>query len=56
MERIAAFSEEELDSAVKQATSFIEPVMIVFMGLVVGGVAVALLLPIFSMGKVMAGG
>jgi type IV pilus assembly protein PilC len=56
MERIAAFSEEELDSAVKQATSFIEPIMIVFMGLVVGGVAVALLLPIFSMGKVMAGG
>lgn len=56
MERIAAFSEEELDAAVKQATSFIEPVMIVFMGFVVGGVAIALLLPIFSMGKVMAGG
>jgi type IV pilus assembly protein PilC len=56
MERIAAFSEEELDAAVKQVTSFIEPVMIVFMGVVVGGVAIALLLPIFSMSKVMSGG
>ncbi len=56
MERIAEFSEEELDAAVKQVTSYIEPIMIVFMGLVVGGVAMALLLPVFSMGKVMSGG
>jgi type IV pilus assembly protein PilC len=56
MERIAAFSEEELDAAVKQMTSYIEPCMILFMGVLVGGVAMALLLPIFSMGKVMAGG
>jgi len=56
MERIAAFSEEELDAAVKTATSFVEPIMIMFMGVVVGGVAMALLLPIFSMGKVMSGG
>lgn len=55
-EKIASFSEEELDAAVKQVTSFIEPLMIVFMGVVVGGVAMALLLPIFSMGKVMSGG
>ncbi len=56
MERIATFSEEELDVAVKQVTSYIEPIMIIFMGVVVGGVAMALLLPVFSMGKVMAGG
>lgn len=56
MDRIAVFSEEELDVAVKQVTSYIEPIMIVFMGVVVGGVAMALLLPVFSMGKVMAGG
>jgi type IV pilus assembly protein PilC len=56
MERIAAFSEEELDAAVKQTTSYIEPIMIILMGLVVGGVAMALLLPVFSMGKVMSGG
>jgi len=56
MERIALFSEEELDAAVKHVTSLIEPLMIVLMGVIVGGVAMALLLPIFSMGKVMAGG
>ncbi len=56
MERVAHFSEEELDSAVKQVTSFIEPIMIICMGVVVGGVAMALLLPIFKMGSVMAGG
>jgi type IV pilus assembly protein PilC len=55
MERIADFSEQELDAAVKQVTSFIEPLMIAIMGLVVGGVAMALLLPIFSMGRVMTG-
>ena len=56
MDRIAEFSEEELDSAVKQVTSYIEPLMIIVMGIVIGGVALALLLPIFSMGRVMTGG
>jgi type IV pilus assembly protein PilC len=56
MGRIAEFSEEELDNTVKQVTSYIEPVMIICMGVVVGGVAMALLLPIFKMGNVMAGG
>lgn len=56
MERIAVFSEEELDAAIKQVTSYIEPIMIMLMGVVVGGVAIALLLPVFSMGRVMAGG
>lgn len=56
MVRIAEFSEEELDRAVSQVTTFIEPVMIVIMGVVIGGMAVALLLPIFGMSQVMAGG
>jgi type IV pilus assembly protein PilC len=56
MERIAEFSEQELDSAVKQVTSYIEPIMVILMGIVVGGVAMALLLPIFKMGNIMAGG
>jgi type IV pilus assembly protein PilC len=56
MEKIAAFSEEELDNAVKQATGYIEPIAIICMGVIVGGVAMALLLPIFKMGNVVAGG
>jgi type IV pilus assembly protein PilC len=55
MSRVADFSEEELDNAVKQVSSFIEPVMVICMGVVVGGVALALLLPIFKMGNVMSG-
>ena len=56
MERIALFSEEELESAVKQVTAYIEPIMVIAMGVLVGGVAMALLLPIFKMGSVMSGG
>jgi len=55
METVALFSDEELDVVVKQVTSYIEPVMIVAMGLMIGGIAMALLLPIFSMGRMMAG-
>lgn len=54
MERIAEFTEEEFDDQVKTSTQFIEPALIAAMGLIVGFVAVALLLPIFSMGKVMS--
>jgi type II secretory pathway component PulF len=56
MEKIAEFSEEELDATVKQVTSYIEPIMIIVMGAVIGGIAMALLLPVFSMGKIMSGG
>jgi type IV pilus assembly protein PilC len=56
MEKISDFSQEELDGAVGQVTTYIEPIMIVFMGIVIGGVATALLLPIFNMGRVMSGG
>ena len=56
MDKIATHSEEELETAVKQVTAFIEPVMILIMGLVIGGVAIALLLPIFSMSSVLSGG
>lgn len=55
MDRIAEFSQEELDASVARVTTFIEPLMIVFMGVVIGGVATALLLPIFDMGRVMTG-
>jgi type IV pilus assembly protein PilC len=55
MERIAAYSEDELDTSVKQVTAYIEPIMIMGMGVVVGGVAISLLLPIFKMSNVMSG-
>lgn len=54
MGRIAEFSDEELEMAVKQTTTLIEPIMICLMGFVVGGVAIALLLPIFTLSSVLA--
>jgi len=54
LDRVAGFCEEDLDTAIKTATSFIEPLMIVVMGVIVGGIAMALLLPVFSLSKVVA--
>ncbi len=51
LDHAAQFSEEELDSAIKTATSLIEPIMILGMGVVVGGIAAAMLLPIFGLSK-----
>jgi len=54
LDRIADASEEDLDEAIKTATQMIEPAMIVFMGLTIGGIAIALLLPIFTVANTMA--
>jgi len=53
LDRIAEFTEEEFDEAVKNATQFIEPVMVTFMGSLIGFVAISLLLPIFTVGQAM---
>lgn len=53
MERVAAFGEEELNSAIKTLTSMIEPAIIMVLGVVVGGLVLALLLPIFTISKAL---
>lgn len=47
--KIADFYDEEVDAAVSGLLSLLEPVMIVFLGIVVGGMVVAMYLPIFDM-------
>ncbi|HET6764896.1 MAG TPA: type II secretion system F family protein [Longimicrobiaceae bacterium] len=47
--KIADFYDEEVDAAVSGLLSLMEPVMIVFLGIVVGGMVVAMYLPIFDM-------
>ncbi|HSQ86033.1 MAG TPA: type II secretion system F family protein [Desulfobacterales bacterium] len=47
--KIADFYEEEVDQAVENLTSLIEPFMIVFIGVVIGGLVVSMYLPIFKM-------
>lgn len=51
--KIADFYDEEVDQAVENLTSMIEPFMMVFLGGMVGGLVVAMYLPIFEMGKVV---
>jgi type IV pilus assembly protein PilC len=47
--KIADFYEEEVDAAVSGLTSLIEPVMMAFLGVVVGGLIIAMYLPIFRL-------
>jgi type IV pilus assembly protein PilC len=49
LSKIADFYEEEVDAAVKDLLTAIEPIMIVFLGLVVGGVVISMYLPLFSL-------
>jgi type IV pilus assembly protein PilC len=51
--KIADFYDEEVDAAVAALTSVIEPIIIVFMGVVIGGILVAMYLPMFDIiGKI----
>ena len=47
--KIADFYDEEVDQAVENLTSMIEPFMMVFLGTVIGALVVAMYLPVFKM-------
>jgi type IV pilus assembly protein PilC len=49
LSKIAEFYEEEVDIAVSNLTSLLEPFLMVFLGVVIGGVVISMYLPIFSM-------
>jgi len=49
LSKIADFYDEEVDAAVSGLLALMEPVMIVFLGVIVGGMVVAMYLPIFDM-------
>jgi len=49
LEKIADFYDDEVDQAVENLTAMIEPFMLVFLGVVVGGLVVSMYLPIFQM-------
>lgn len=51
--KIADFYEEQVDAAVGSLTSLIEPLIIVFLGIVVGGIVIAMFLPIFKLTQVI---
>jgi type IV pilus assembly protein PilC len=51
LNKIADFYDEEVDQAVENLTSMMEPLIMVFLGVVVGGFVIAMYLPIFSMAQ-----
>ena len=52
---VSAYYEEEFDSAVDNMSSLIEPIMIVFMGTMIGGLMIAMYSPIFNVGAIIGG-
>jgi type IV pilus assembly protein PilC len=55
LNRVADFFEEEVDRMVNTLSTLIEPVLIVFLGIVIGGILVSLYLPIFKLGEIIGG-
>ncbi len=55
LNKIADFYDDEVDAAVTTLTSMMEPIMMVVLGGVVGGLVVAMYLPIFKMGEAIGG-
>jgi type IV pilus assembly protein PilC len=49
LQKIADFYEDEVDAAVKDLLTALEPIMIVFLGTVVGGVVISMYLPLFTL-------
>jgi type IV pilus assembly protein PilC len=55
LSRIADFYDDEVDNAVATLTTLLEPALMVFLGVIIGGIVIALYLPIFKLGAVVAG-
>jgi type IV pilus assembly protein PilC len=53
LSKIADFYDEQVDNAVKGLTSLIEPLIIAFLGIVIGGIVICMFLPIFKLTTVM---
>ncbi len=55
LERISDFLDEEIETTLSGLTSLIEPILIVFLGVTVGGIAICMFLPIFKMSEIVSG-
>src|SRR5262245_8281017 len=56
LEKIAEFYDQQVEAEVKGLTSMIEPIMIAVMGVIVGGIVLAVFLPIFKLQEKLSGG
>ncbi len=53
LERISDFLDEEIETTLAGLTSLIEPILIVFLGVVIGGMVICMFLPIFKMAEIV---
>jgi type IV pilus assembly protein PilC len=53
LERVADFLDEEIETTLSGLTSLIEPLLIVFLGVVIGGIVICMFLPIFKMSEII---
>ncbi|MSU27358.1 MAG: type II secretion system F family protein, partial [Pedosphaera sp.] len=54
LERVADFLDDEIETILSGLTSLIEPLLIVFLGVTVGGIVIAMFLPIFKMSEIIS--
>ena len=54
LEKMADFWDEEIEATLDALTSLIEPMLIVFLGVIVGGIVIAMFLPIFKLNEVVS--
>ncbi len=55
LERVADFLDEEIETTLSGLTALIEPILIVFLGVVVGGIVICMFLPIFKLSELVSG-
>ena len=56
LERVSNFLDEEIDNTLSGLMSLIEPLLIVFLGVVIGGMVICMFLPIFNLANIVNGG
>ena len=55
LERISDFLDEEIETTLSGLTALVEPILIVFLGVVVGGMVICMFLPIFKLPEIVSG-
>ena len=56
LERVSNFLDEEIESTLSGLMSLLEPILIVFLGVVIGGMVICMFLPIFNLANIVNGG
>jgi type IV pilus assembly protein PilC len=55
LERVADFLDEEIDNTLSGLMSLLEPLLIVFLGVIIGGMVICMFLPIFNLANIVSG-